>query len=108
MPCSDQGFGPGRPRYPGAMDQSRTPVLDAIEQYRREDKYTFALPGHRLGLGIDDRTAAVLSRGAFEADVITAKQAVSEAERLFAPAGGARQGVFTPRGSGIFLPPPTP
>jgi arginine/lysine/ornithine decarboxylase len=40
------------------MDQEKTPVLDAIEQYRREGNYTFALPGHRLGLGIDDRTAA--------------------------------------------------
>jgi arginine decarboxylase len=55
------------------MDQSQTPVLEAIDRYRREDNYAFALPGRRLGLGIDDRTAAVLTRSAFEADVITAK-----------------------------------
>ncbi|MFI6070920.1 hypothetical protein ACIA5C_04915 [Actinoplanes sp. NPDC051343] len=35
------------------MDQDTTPVLDAIEQYRRQGNHTFALPGHRLGEGID-------------------------------------------------------
>jgi arginine/lysine/ornithine decarboxylase len=34
------------------MDQNRTPILDAIEQYRAEGNYTFALPGHRNGAGI--------------------------------------------------------
>ena len=60
------------------MDQERTPVLDAIERIRREGTYTFALPGHRFGRGIDDRTAGVLSRDTFAADVIMAKSAVSE------------------------------
>jgi len=91
------------PGIQAAMDQDRTPVLDAIEQYRRDDNYTFALPGHRFGRGIDDRTASVLSRGAFEADVITAKQAVSDAEALFADAVGARQAVFTTCGSSISI-----
>jgi arginine decarboxylase len=85
------------------MDHDRTPVLEAIEQYRRGGNHTFALPGHRLGKGIDDRTAAVLSRGAFEADVITAKQSVGEAEELFADAVGARQVVFTTCGSSISI-----
>src|SRR3954452_2626914 len=85
------------------MDQDTAPVLDAIEQFRRDDQYTFALPGHRLGRGIDERTAGVLSRGAFEADVITAKQAVSDAEALFADAVGARQAVFATCGSSISI-----
>jgi len=85
------------------MDQTKTPVLDAIEQYRRDDKYTFALPGHRLGRGLDDRTAAVLSRSTFEADVIMAKQAVSEAEELMADAVGARHAIFTTAGSSISI-----
>ncbi|WP_284046355.1 aminotransferase class I/II-fold pyridoxal phosphate-dependent enzyme [Paractinoplanes maris] len=85
------------------MDHETTPVLDAIEQFRREDQYTFALPGHRLGRGIDERTAAVLSRGAFEADVINAKTAVPQAEELFADAVGARQAVFTTCGSSISI-----
>jgi arginine decarboxylase len=58
------------------MDHDTAPVLDAIEQFRREDEYSFALPGHRFGRGIDERTAGVLSPGGFAADVIMAKQAV--------------------------------
>ncbi|WIN00661.1 aminotransferase class V-fold PLP-dependent enzyme [Actinoplanes oblitus] len=85
------------------MDQDTTPVLDAIEQYRDEGDYTFALPGHRLGKGIDERTAAVLSRGAFAADVITAKQVVGDAEKLFAEAVGARDVIFTTCGSSISM-----
>jgi arginine decarboxylase len=85
------------------MDQDKTPVLDAIEQYRSERNHTFALPGHRLGKGIDERTAAVLSRGAFEADVIMAKQAVPDSEKLLAAAVGARDAVFTTCGSSISI-----
>jgi arginine/lysine/ornithine decarboxylase len=85
------------------MDQNETPVLDAIEEYRRQGNHTFALPGHRLGEGIDARTASVLSRGAFQADVITAKQAVPDAERLLAEAVGAREAVFTTCGSSISI-----
>ena len=86
-----------------AMDQRRTPVLDAIEQFRQDDRYTFALPGHRFGLGLDDRTAAVLGRAPFEDDVIFAKDAVSEAEALLADAVGAKQAVFTTCGSSISI-----
>jgi arginine decarboxylase len=89
--------------YGTRMNHDRVPVLEAIEQFRREDTYTFALPGHRLGRGIDDRTAGVLSRGAFRADVITAKQAVPDAEELMADAVGARQAVFTTCGSSISI-----
>jgi arginine decarboxylase len=85
------------------MDQDQTPVLDAIEQYRAEGNYTFALPGHRFGAGIDDRTLAVLSPGVFQADVITAKQAVPESEKLLADAVGAREAVFTTCGSSISI-----
>jgi arginine decarboxylase len=85
------------------MDHERTPVLDAIEQFRREDHYTFALPGHRQGRGVDERTLSVLSRGAFEADVIDAKSAVPEAEELLADAVGAREAVFATCGSSISI-----
>ena len=85
------------------MDQNTTPVLDAIEETRREGMHTFALPGHRLGIGIDDRTAEVLSRGAFQSDVIMAKSAVGDAEKLYAEAVGARDAVFTTCGSSISI-----
>jgi hypothetical protein len=39
------------------MDQDATNVLDAIQRFRREDRYTFALPGPRPGRGIDGERA---------------------------------------------------
>src|SRR3954470_88076 len=85
------------------MDQDATPVLDAIEEFRREGLYSFSLPGHRFGRGIDDRTAAVLSRDTFAADVMFAKLSVPEAEQLYADAVGAKQAVFTTCGSSISI-----
>src|ERR1700712_814107 len=85
------------------MNQNSTPFLDAVEQIRREGTYTFSLPGHRFGLGIDDRTAEVLSRDVFAADVIMAKSSVSAAEALYADAVGARQAVFTTCGSSVSI-----
>src|SRR5215203_7366115 len=85
------------------MDQDSTPVLDAIEEIRQAGTYTFSLPGHRYGRGVDDRTAEVLSYGAFAADVMLAKSAVSDAEALYADAIGAKQAIFTTCGSSISI-----
>jgi arginine decarboxylase len=85
------------------MNQDATPFLDAVEQIRRDGTYTFSLPGHRFGLGIDERTTAVMSRDVFAADVIMAKSSVSQAEELYADAVGARQAVFTTCGSSISI-----
>jgi arginine decarboxylase len=85
------------------MNQDSTPVLDAIARIRQEGTYTFSLPGHRFGRGIDDRTAEVLSRDIFAADVMLAKSAVPDAEELYAEAVGARQAVFTTCGSSISI-----
>jgi arginine/lysine/ornithine decarboxylase len=85
------------------MDQDATPVLDAIEEIRQAGTYTFSLPGHRYGHGVDDRTAEVLSHVAFAADVMLAKSAVSDAEALYADAVGAKQAIFTSCGSSISI-----
>src|ERR1700712_5226129 len=85
------------------MNQDAAPFLDTVEQIRQEGTYTFSLPGHRFGLGIDDRTAEVLSRDVFAADVIMAKSSVSDAEELYADAVGARQAIFTTCGSSISI-----
>jgi arginine decarboxylase len=85
------------------MNQDATPFLDAVEHIREEGTYTFSLPGHRFGRGIDDRTAAVMSRDVFAADVIMAKSSVSDAEELYADAVGARQAIFTTCGSSISI-----
>jgi len=83
--------------------QDATPVLDCIRKIREQDTYTFSLPGHRFGKGIDDRTAEVLSRDTFGADVIMAKSVVGESEELYAEAVGARKAIFTTCGSSISI-----
>jgi arginine decarboxylase len=103
VPAARSRLGRSPPGTRWRMDHDNAPVLDAIQRFRREDKYTFALPGHRLGRGVDERTAGVLSLGAFEADVIMAKSAASEAEALLADAVGARQAVFATCGSSVSI-----
>ena len=44
------------------MDQSKSPILDALAEYRRADRYGFTPPGHRQGRGTDDRVIAVLGK----------------------------------------------
>jgi arginine/lysine/ornithine decarboxylase len=85
------------------QNQDATPVLEAIRTIRQEGTHTFSLPGHRFGRNVDDRTAEVLSRETFAADVIMAKADVGKAEELFAAAVGARDAVFTTCGSSISI-----
>jgi arginine decarboxylase len=85
------------------MDQDATPFLDALKQLKEGGPYSFSLPGHRFGVGIDDRTAEVIPRSTFAADVIMAKSSVSDAEELYADAVGARHAVFTTCGSSISI-----
>jgi arginine decarboxylase len=85
------------------MNQDQAPVLEAIRRFHEVGAYSFALPGHRFGPGVDDATAEVLPRAVFASDVEIAKQAVPEAERLYADAIGARQAVFTTCGSSISI-----
>jgi arginine decarboxylase len=85
------------------MDHDRAPVLDAITTFHDLHKITFALPGHRLGAGIDDGTSTVIHRDAFGADVITAKSVAPEAEQLLADAVGALNATFTTCGSTVSM-----
>jgi arginine decarboxylase len=85
------------------MNHDQAPVLEAIERYHSVNGYSFSLPGHRLGKGIDEATATVLSRAVFAADVEIAKKAAPEAEKLYADAIGARQVMFTTCGSSISI-----
>src|ERR1051326_7267395 len=79
---SCQRFGGRSPGTGRVMDQGRAPVLDAIGRFHSDGMATYALPGHRLGRGIDADTAAVLTPGTFAGDVLMAKQAVPDAEAI--------------------------
>lgn len=52
------------------MDQSTAPLLDALADYRNQNRYGFTPPGHRQGRGADDRVLAVLGREPFLDDVL--------------------------------------
>ena len=52
------------------MDQSEAPILDGLVDYRRNNRYGYAPPGHRQGRGVDDRVLAVLGHEPFVNDVL--------------------------------------
>jgi len=78
------------------MDQSRAPLLEALSDYRACNRYGFTPPGHRQGLGVDERVSAVLG-DSFQHDVLasgglddrrTSNHHLRDAEDLMADAGG--------------------
>jgi arginine decarboxylase len=80
------------------MDQSKAPLLDALADYHRQDRYGFSPPGHRQGRGTDERVLAVLGRDPFRADVLASGglddwlsrgEYLHQAEELIADAVGA-------------------
>jgi arginine/lysine/ornithine decarboxylase len=52
------------------MDHSRAPVLEALTDYHRQDRYGFSPPGHRQGRGADERVLEVLGHQPFRDDVL--------------------------------------
>jgi arginine decarboxylase len=52
------------------MKQEKTPVLDALADYHRSERYGFSPPGHRQGRGADERAPAVLGKDPFRDDVL--------------------------------------
>src|SRR3954470_17743814 len=52
------------------MDHSRTPILDAITEFRRRGDVVFGPPGHRQGRGVDPRILDVLGESLYAADVL--------------------------------------
>ncbi|BDB62594.1 aminotransferase class I/II-fold pyridoxal phosphate-dependent enzyme [Rhodococcus sp. RDE2] len=92
------------------MDQSEAPLLDALEQYHRLDRYGFSPPRHRQGRGVDERVVKVLGRDPFRADVLASgglddrlsrNGYLSRAEELMAEAVGAEQAFFSTCGSSL-------
>jgi arginine decarboxylase len=92
------------------MDQSKAPLLDALADYHRQDRYGFSPPGHRQGRGTDERVLAVLGRDPFRADVLasgglddwrSSGQYLSQAEELMADAVGASTAFFSTCGSSL-------
>lgn len=92
------------------MDHSRAPLLDALGEYQRLDRYGFTPPGHRQSRGVDERVAAIIGADAFRADVLAAPGIddrlsrggyLARAEELMADAVGAEQTFFATCGSSL-------
>jgi arginine decarboxylase len=92
------------------MDHFRTPVLDALEEYRKRGDVSFTPPGHKQGRGVDPRVLDVLGRGMFEADVLTlnglddrrqSQGVLTQAQELMADAVGAEHAFFSTCGSSL-------
>lgn len=92
------------------VDQSRAPILDALADYRRRNRYGFSPPGHRQGRGADERTLSVLGTDPFRCDVLavsglddrlTREGHLADAEDLMADAVGAEHSFFSTCGSSL-------
>lgn len=95
---------------PMGMDQSQAPILDALEEYHRLDRYGFSPPGHRQGRGADGRVTQVLGTDPFRSDVLasgglddrrSSNGYLSTAEQLMADAVRAEHAFFSTCGSSL-------
>ncbi|MFJ6940620.1 aminotransferase class I/II-fold pyridoxal phosphate-dependent enzyme [Streptomyces sp. NPDC101132] len=92
------------------MDQSKTPVLDALAAYHAAGQTPFTPPGHKQGRGADPRVRAVLGEDVFRSDVLatsglddrtSSHRVVEEAQELMADAVGADHAFFSTCGSSL-------
>jgi arginine/lysine/ornithine decarboxylase len=92
------------------MDQTEAPVLDALAEHQRLDRYGFTPPAHRQGRGVDPRVLAVLGEQSFKSDVVASSGLddrsssngyLSRAEQLVAEAVGADKAFFSTCGSSL-------
>jgi lysine decarboxylase len=92
------------------MDQSEAPILDALVDYRKANRYGFTPPGHRQGRGTDDRVLSVLGREPFHDDLLATGglddhhnggKVLKRAEKLMAEAVDADVAFFSTCGSSL-------
>ncbi|MGY2875371.1 arginine decarboxylase [Marmoricola sp. URHA0025 HA25] len=92
------------------MDQSRVPVIEALQAYRSRGDITFGPPGHRQGLGADPRVLSILGEGVYASDVLTlnglddrrmSQGVLEKAQELMAEAVRAEKAFFSTAGSSL-------
>ncbi|WP_433722827.1 aminotransferase class I/II-fold pyridoxal phosphate-dependent enzyme [Nocardia sp. CA-129566] len=92
------------------MDHARAPLLEALGEYHRLDRYGFTPPGHRQGRGVDERVRGILGADAFRSDVVSNSGLddrkasggyLAQAEELMADAVGADYAFFSTCGSSL-------
>jgi arginine decarboxylase len=92
------------------VDQAQAPLLEAIAEYHRLDRYGFTPPGHRQGRGVDPRVRDTLGTEPFRDDVLASSGLddrsssagfLKHAEQLMADAVGAEHAFFSTCGSSL-------
>jgi arginine decarboxylase len=92
------------------MDHSRAPLLEALADYHRLDRYGFTPPAHRQGRGVDPRVRDVMGLDPFRDDVLASAglddrtssgEYLEQAEELMADAVGAEHAFFSTCGSSL-------
>ncbi|BBH67949.1 putative Orn/Lys/Arg decarboxylase [Actinoplanes sp. OR16] len=92
------------------LDHRAAPLLEAVADYHRQDRYGFTPPGHRQGAGADPRARQVLGDQTYRADMLasgglddrkSSHGYLARAEKLMADAVGSRQAFFSTAGSSL-------
>jgi arginine/lysine/ornithine decarboxylase len=92
------------------MDQSEAPILDALADYHRKQRYGFSPPAHRQGRGVDPAVLEVMGRDPFRDDLLASGGLddrtssggyLKKAETLMAEAVGAEHAFFSTCGSSL-------
>lgn len=90
------------------MDQTKTPLLDAILGYAVEDPAPLHIPAHKLGRGVSERWRAAIGENALRMDLTEViglddlhqpEGAIREAQELAADAWGSDQAFFLVNGT---------
>src|ERR1700709_695634 len=86
------------------MDQGVAPLVEALAEYHRADRYGFTPPGHRQGRGTEERPGTVIGGEAFRSDILasaglddraSSNGYLKHAEDLMADAVGAEHAFFS-------------
>ncbi|GAA1566670.1 hypothetical protein [Kribbella karoonensis] len=92
------------------MNHDECPVLDALEDYHRQDYANFCPPGHKQGRGADRSVLDVLGADVFRSDLLATGgmddrlsrgKVLERAQELMADAVGAEQAFFSTCGSSL-------
>lgn len=95
--------------HAGAMDQSQTPILDALDSFHKRHEISFSPPGHRQGKGASRHAREALGPQVFEADILANEldarhdegATLHKAEQLMADAVSADYAYFSTCGSSL-------
>lgn len=91
-------------------DQTRAPIVEAIEGYQKEGRTSFSIPGHKRDAGIDQLMAEKLGNTLYRNDIPAhhglddrkeSRKTRAKAEELAADAFGAKQSFFSIGGTSL-------